>query len=159
MAVLVADEAWAQFGNRSLGVSGGYLSIVDPTIEWGVPLQLESSIFLEEGWESTFRVPLMILQDKVLNRQVVATGGNVGLRYLFTQETVRLYAGAELAFLYIFRDNGQTTFVGLAPNAGVDFFVSDSFSLGARGTLNVYLALNEPVRLAPSVLGVISTYF
>lgn len=162
MATLVffwAAGAHAQFGNRALGISGGYLSIAEPSIEWGVPVQLESSLYLEDGWESTFRVPLMVLSDRVLKRQVLGTGANVGLRYLLTEETVRLYVGAELTWLYIFRESGQSNYFGLAPNVGADVFVSDTVSIGARGTLNVYLALNSPVRLAPGGQLVLAVYF
>lgn len=135
------------------------MSIVDPTIEWGLPLTVESSRYLENSWEATFRGSAMVLTERVQNRQVWGLGGAVGLRYLFKEESVRPYVGAELNYLHIFRDEGLSNLVGLAPNLGIDLFVSDSVAVGARGLLNIYWALNEALRLAPGGQLVISTYF
>ncbi|MFZ5470397.1 MAG: hypothetical protein ACOZIN_13250 [Myxococcota bacterium] len=160
LALLFTPVAHAQFSNRSLGVSLGYMSMnADPLLEWGLPLALESSLYIENGFEASMRVPLMLLTEKLTRRQVIAAGGNLGVRHLFSEEQLRPYVAADLVFLHIFRDNGTSNFFGLGPNFGVDYFAGDTVSLGARGFFNLYIALNEPLRTALGAQAVVSTYF
>jgi outer membrane protein len=49
--------------------------------------------------------------------------------------------------------------VGLGPNAGVEFFVSESVALGARAQYNFYIALNEETQTSLILGANVSAYF
>ncbi len=159
--LLLGTEASAQFANRSLGLSVGYAKLnTDQPFEWAAPISLESSLYIENGFDLTLRLPLMIVTSRVTGRQSVGAGTSLGVRYLFSEETLRPYAGAELAFLYLFRDDaGQRAFFGLGPHAGVDYFVGDSVSIGLRGFFNLYVMLNVDPMSSFGAQLVVSTYF
>lgn len=161
VAGLWGASAHAQFANRSLGVSLGYMSInADPTLDFAFPLTLESSLYIENGFETTLRVPLMILAEKISGRQLIAAGGNLGIRYLFSEEQLRPYLGADLVYLHIFRESSATTnLFGVGPHAGIDYFAGESVAIGARAFVSLFLALNTQVTSALGAQAVVSTYF
>lgn len=164
LSLFLAPVAHAQFANRSLGLSVGYMSISDPHIPSAVPLSLESSLYIENGFDLTLRVPLMILRDTSVDRDVVGAGANLGVRYLLSEEWLRPYLGAELAFLHVFRDPESGAGVsensfGVGPQLGVDYFVSESVSLGARGFVTLYVMLNREPKTSLGGQAVVATYF
>ncbi|HEX8437694.1 MAG TPA: hypothetical protein VF697_21480, partial [Archangium sp.] len=67
--------------------------------------------------------------------------------------------GADLSYLHIFKPQGDSNFVGVGPNAGVDFFVSDSISIGARAQYNAYLSLEEAVQTSLILSAGTAVYF
>ncbi|HZH02323.1 MAG TPA: hypothetical protein VEY30_00985, partial [Myxococcaceae bacterium] len=103
----------------------------------------------------------MILNDQLAGgrRQVVGVAPSVGLRYLFSEEGLRPYAGLDLSFLLTFREVGIRSYFGLGPNIGLDYFLSDTFSIGVRGQYNLYVALNTPLQTAIGAQLVLATYF
>ncbi|MBI3185186.1 MAG: hypothetical protein HYZ28_23870 [Myxococcales bacterium] len=161
VALFSATEAQAQFANRSLGASLGYMRFNgDQPFDWAIPLGLESSLYVENHFDLTARVLLMLITERIEARQIVAAQTNLGVRYLFAEESLRPYAGAELAFLYIFRNDGlQPAFFGIGPNLGIDYFAGDTVSVGARGFVYLYLMLNQRVWNSYGAQAVVATYF
>ncbi len=163
VALLGATEARAQFANRSLGVSVGYFRITDSNdkgFEWAVPLSLEASLYIESGFDVVLRIPLMLVTERITGLQSFATGGQLGVRYLFSEESLRPYIGIDLAYLHVFREQGLTMdYVGLGPHLGVDYFVNETISIGARGYTDAYWMLNQNVWFAYGVQVVAATYF
>jgi outer membrane protein len=159
VAICGAFPAQAQFANRSLGLSLGYAQLqTDQPFEWAIPLSLEGSLYVESGWDVTIRMPVSLITERVLRQQVIAAGTNLGIRYLFSEEAVRPYIGVELATLFIFASDFKW-FVGPGAQAGIDFFVSDSVSIGARAFFNLFVKLNEPPMSSMGGQGVVATYF
>jgi outer membrane protein len=164
IALLAAGRANAQFANKSLGVQAGFLSldgVFGDEFDYGIPFGVRGSLYIENGFEASLNIGLMVVHDKVLNTNVLALDGPaLGIRYLFLEESVRPYAGVDLSYLQIFGNTSQpnTAYCGLGPNAGIDFFVSDSVSLGLRARFNLYISLNE-VWESFGVNAQISTHF
>jgi len=156
LTLLVAPSAHAQFANRSLGIGLGYMKLnagdLTP-IPWGLPLTLEATYYVENGFDLYLHVPLMLLYQGAGvtpdggGGLVVATGGQFGFRYLFMEETLRPWAGAHLAGIYIFpaAQTPGAVMGGVGVSGGVDYFVSDSISVGARLYVDLFLQLNQPV--------------
>ncbi|HSP77453.1 MAG TPA: hypothetical protein VLQ93_02915, partial [Myxococcaceae bacterium] len=84
---------------------------------------------------------------------------SLGLRYLFLEESIRPSLGADLSYLHVFKPQTAAPYAGLGPNAGVDFFVSDSVSLGARVQYNVYLSLNDPLQTSLTLSAGAAVYY
>lgn len=159
LCTLWAPEAHAQFANRSIGLSAGYLSLTpDAGIDQGIPISFDASLYIEGGFDFVASVPLMILREPG-GRQVIGMAPSTGIRYLFSEETVRPYIEADLSYLHVFRPEGTTNFVGLGPSAGIDVFVGSSVSVGVRGVYTFYLALNTPVTSSFGALAGVKTYF
>jgi outer membrane protein len=148
-ALLFAGPAQAQFANKSLGLSVGFLSlngVAGEELDFGIPIGLTGSIYIENGFDVVAHIGIMVVHDKVLNQNVLALDGPaLGIRYLFLEESIRPFAGVDVSFLNIFGQVQQpnTAFAGLGPNAGVEFFVSDSISIGLMARFNLYVSLNE----------------
>jgi outer membrane protein len=168
LIVLVAAPSWAtaSFANKELGL-GVSAFLLEPSsdalVTWGVPVTLEGGLYLENGFAVYARIPFMLLKqtDGALR---FGTGGQVGFRYLFLEETVRPYIMFQAAGLYIFRDatTAPNFFVGPGAGAGVDFFVADSVSNGLRATADLYLTLtNTQLKAQVSLAGGVyaTTYF
>jgi outer membrane protein len=158
--VLAAGAAQAQFANKSLGVGLGYERFnTDQPFEWAIPLSLESSLYIENSFDLTARFGLMLVTSKVSGKQFVAIAPTLGARYLFSEEALRPYAGAELTFLHAFNDIGETNYFGFGANGGVDYFVGDTVTLGGRAFVNLYLMLNVQPMTAFGAQLVGATYF
>lgn len=158
VVALFAGQARAQYSNRSIGIGMSAMKLVadGELIDWGLPLTLEASYYIDNGFDLYLKVPFMLLYQRAFVTAnngpgwVMATGGHFGIRYFFSEESLRPYAGLHLAGLYIFRDSsvaGPTFMGGPGANVGVDFFTSDSVSFGARVYFDLFLALNSPLRL------------
>jgi outer membrane protein len=165
-ALFGASAAHAQFANKSIGVSLGYTKInADPTVDWALPLTLESSLYIESSFELVARFSFMLLTEKITSTQLVSIAPRLGVRYLFSEEQLRPYIGCDIAYLKIFRpeipDGPKIAgdFVGLGPNGGVDYFVGDSVTIGGRAFFDLYIALNESPRTAYGLAAVVATYF
>lgn len=160
LGVLWAPAAQAQFANRSLGLSVGYIDLDNTVqIDSGIPIAFDASLYIEGGFDFVVSVPLMILREPVTGRQVIGTAPSTGFRYLFSEETVRPYVQADLSYLHVFRPEFTSNFVGIGPAAGIDVFVADTVSIGAKGMLTFYLALNEPVQQSFGAMFGAKTYF
>ena len=161
-AVLLAGTAHAQFANRSFGAGLSFVKFtgVDAAagVEYAVPLTLEGSVYIENRFELYAQVPFMVVEVAVgADRpgqgrgEVFGTGGHLGARYLLLQESVRPYVGLELAAMAFFTKPDPKVFWGPGASAGVDWFILDTVSIGARGFFDLFIELNFPVR--PTVGG------
>jgi outer membrane protein len=164
LAALLAPSAHAQFANRSIGLSTGYMWLADvdeSELDWGIPVGLYGTSYIDSGWDITYHaLQLMILTERTSGRKILGIAPSFGVRYLFSEEFFRPYAGADVSYLHIFSDlRGSTNFVGIGPNVGFDYFVADQWSLGLRGQWNFYLWLNHPVQQSLSITAEIATYY
>lgn len=161
VALLGAAPAHAQFANRSLGLSLGYMDF-QRTGGLGDAffLGIDASLYIESGFELVSLSKVAFPKDAAdpNEKRVVGLAPSVGLRYLFLEESIRPYLGTDLSYLIVFKES-VSNFVGLGPNAGVDFFVSDSVSLGLRAQYNFYLALNEDTQTSLALSAGVAAYF
>lgn len=140
-------SAEAQFANRSLGLSAGYIDFQRSAgLEAGAFLGLEGSLYIENGFDLVSLSKISFPRDPVSGRRVVGLAPSIGIRYLILEETVRPYVGSDISYLLVFRPESLYQYVGIGPNAGLDVFVTDSVSLGARAQYNIYVMLNEPTQ-------------
>ena len=159
-ALLLATPSHAQFANHSLGLELGYLNF-NNTESLGSTffLGLDASLYIENGFEVVSLTKLMFPQDPIAGTRVLGLAPSLGVRYLFLEEAFRPYVGADLSYLHLFRDAGDSNFVGLGPNVGLEYFVSDSISIGARAQFNFYFSLNEATQTTLMLSACASVYF
>lgn len=160
LAVLGASSSFASasYANRTLGLGVGGFGIVGDNrtgINYGVPITLEGSVYLDSGFEVYLRIPFIFAYQPVGvlpngdGGTVFGTGGWLGLRYLFLEDNIRPYAFLEVSGLYFFRptqDGSQSAynsfFAGPGAGLGIEFFVAESVSLGAKGFVDMFITLN-----------------
>jgi outer membrane protein len=158
--LLWTGPAHAQFANRSLGLFGGYMDLDGAgALDVGIPIGFRGTLYIESGFDAVAHFGVMIARDEVLRRYVVGITPALGIRYLFSEESLRPYLGVDLSYLAVFRELGSVHHVGLGPNVGLDVFLGDSVSLGVRGVFNVFIALNQPTQLSGGAHLVAATYF
>ncbi|XXF76014.1 hypothetical protein P2318_23535 [Myxococcaceae bacterium GXIMD 01537] len=160
LALLGASPAHAQFANRSLGISGGYLGFNRTAgLDSGAYLGLDASLYIESGFELVSLTKIAFPLDPGTNKRVIGLAPSVGMRYLFMEESIRPYLGADLSYLLVFKADTTPQYVGVGPNLGVDLFISESVSIGARAQYNFYLALNEETQTSLILGGGLAAYF
>jgi len=158
--LLGVQTAHAQFANKSLGLSVGYVDLNDAdALDNAIPIGLMGSIYIENGFDAVLHADLMLVRDQISGNLILGWNLAPGIRYLFLEEQIRPYVGVDLSFFGLFRPAAYQQYFGLGPNVGIDFFVSDSVSLGARAVANVYLTLNRPAQLSVGGQFVAATYF
>lgn len=146
VTLLLGSEASAQFANRSIGVGVGYMSLnFDNVYDRSIPAGLEGSLYIENGFDLTARAYAMFLNSPVDGRQFIGVFGAAGVRYLFSEESVRPYVGADIGYFQTFGTETPVNRVGLSPSGGLDYFVADTVSIGARGQFTLYVMLNQRV--------------
>lgn len=162
-ALLGSTAAQAQFSNRSVGLSLGYmkLSVTDNIgIDHAIPLSLEYSTYIESGFELVGHFDFMILNQQPSDVNVIGIAPRLGFHYLFAEEDIRPYVGADISYLHVFSSETDTSnYFGIGPNLGVDFFVSESVSVGVMAQYDFYLALNGPTENAIGGSFQVKTYF
>ena len=166
-ALLWATPAHAQFANHSLGLSIGYYKLFQDNLNWALPISLDGSIYVEGGFEATASFDFMILTVPTAagTQQIIGLQPTVGFRYLFLEETIRPYIGLDLIYLHIFGTTGTTTnltaqdYVGLSPKVGIDFFTSDTFSLGLQSRAAILYFPNRPATFEFGITAKASVYF
>jgi outer membrane protein len=153
-------QASASFANRMLGISFSAFTFVprgSDTISFGVPIALEAGYYIESGFDLYLRVQLSILSQQVgFGPEPVrgepgvlfGIGGQLGVRYLFLEESIRPYVGVHLAGMGFPSDRrvGPAGFGGLGASLGVDFFASDSISIGLRGYTDLLFSVDNQGR-------------
>lgn len=160
VALFVAAPAHAQFANRSLGLSLGYMNFNNTaSLNNTVFLGLDASLYIESGFEVVSLTKIAFPYDPISEQRVVGLAPSLGIRYLIFEENIRPYIGADLSYLHVFKPQGDSNFFGVGPNVGVEFFVSDSISLGARAQFNAYLSLSERVQTSLILSAGSSVYF
>lgn len=160
-AMLGGGAAHAQFANRSVGFSLGYLQLNDNIINRGFPVGLMGTAYLEDGWEATVRVHGFIVTLQLTGLQAFAVDGGLGIRYLFLQEQFRPYVGLELSYFQLLGDaaGGLLNYVGASPAVGFDFMLGPQLSLGPRAQVNVYWMLNRNLNVAYEATVELGFYF
>jgi outer membrane protein len=160
MALLGAAPAHAQFANRSLGLSLGYMNFQRTAgLDSGAFLGIDASVYIENGFELVSLTKIAFPLDPATDKRVIGLAPSVGMRYLFMEESIRPYLGADVSYLLVFKEATTPQYVGLGPNAGIDFFVSESISVGARAQYNFYIALNEETQTSLIFSGGAAAYF
>ena len=158
--LLTALPAQAQFANRSLGVSAGYIDFDRSAgLDGGLFLGLEGSLYIENGFDLVSLSKISFPRDPITGRRVVGLAPSVGIRYLILEESIRPYVGTDLSYLFVFTDAVTMNFVGIGPNVGIDYFVTDTVSLGARAQYNIYVMLNEPTQNSLTLSLGVAAYF
>ncbi|ATB31846.1 hypothetical protein [Melittangium boletus] len=159
-ALLAVTPAHAQFANHSLGLSAGYMNFNNTaSLSSTVFIGFDASLYIEGGFEVVSLTKLSFPKDPITGRRVVGLAPSLGVRYLLLEESIRPYIGADLSYLHVFKESGESNFVGIGPNAGLEIFVTDSVSLGARAQFNAYLSLNERVQTSLIFSGTAAVYF
>lgn len=159
-ALLVAGPAHAQFSNRSAGASAVFMWLNGTAgLDTALLVGLDGSIYLENGWELITLSKFGFPYDGPSQQYVAAFAPSVGVRYLFMEERIRPYVGADINYLFVFKPANTVQLVGVGPNAGLDLFLTDSVSLGVRGQFALYVMLNQPLTTAASVSAGASFYF
>jgi outer membrane protein len=160
VALFAAAPAHAQFANRSLGLSAGYMNFNGTaSLNSTVFLGFDATLYIESGFEVVSLTKIAFPQDPITGNRVVGLAPSLGIRYLFLEESIRPYVGADLSYLHVFKPQGDSNFVGVGPNAGLDFFVSDSISIGARAQYNADLSLSERVQTSLILSAGTAVYF
>ena len=151
--------AHAQFANRSVGISPAFFGLFGPRacadcaeVNWMIPLTLDASFYAENGFDIYAHAPVAITsikwRDSAGNFKpdyiTFGWGLQVGARYLFSEETIRPWVGLQLSALFILRDPAPVMFqAGPGVAAGIDFFVSDTFSIGPRAFFDFFVTFYD----------------
>ena len=150
-ALLFGFAAHGQYANKSLGISAGYtkFSLQGESLEYRVPLALDGSLYIENGFEAVIHFPVMLLKENdrglIRGKQFIGLSPSVGVRYVFLEEAFRPYAGLDLSFLFFFGNvDLGSLYVGPSPSVGFDYFLTEGVSLGMKAQFNWYLSLNKP---------------
>jgi len=163
LAVLCfATPAEAQYGNHRMGLGAGAMHFRAKDMEsiWGlVPLALEYSIYIEDGFDIGAQVPMVIFFDTITKKEYFAMGTGFNFRYLFMEEHIRPYVGAQLGGIYIFGRAASSFFIDIGPIGGLDYFISDTWSIGPRLFANLHFMLNERLRYSFGGFFSVHTYF
>jgi outer membrane protein len=155
-SALASTHAFAQHENHSLSLAAGYTNLRDAAAAtYGFPIGFGCTGYIDSGFEWTANVDAMLLTESGTARNIFGLAAGPGLRYLFLQESIRPWVGAEISYLHLFQIDQASSHLGLGPNAGLDFFVTEQFSLGLKGHLDFYAILRDPIALRTSVGGVL----
>ncbi len=149
-ALLLTPIAHAQYANRSLGIGVQASSSIahSPLLA----LTLDFSLYIENGFDLFIRFPFSMTHVPVGADtpsgagDIFATGGSIGVRYFFLEETLRPWVGIQLSGLVLVTKPDVTWFVGPGASAGVDYFFTDSIAAGLRGSYDFFAMLNETPR-------------
>jgi len=160
VALLGSAPAHAQFDNNSLGLSLGYMDFNRTAgLEGGVFVGLDASLYIENGFDLVTLTKITFPKDPATGKRIIGVAPSIGIRYLFMEESFRPFAGTDISYLLIFRSTSTGQYVGLGPNVGFEYFVSDSVSLGLRGQYNFYIALNEKTQTSLTFGATAAAYF
>jgi len=160
VALFAAAPAHAQFANRSLGLSAGYMNFNGTaSLSDTIFLGFDASLYIEAGFEVVSLTKISFPMDPISGKRVVGLAPSLGIRYLFLEESIRPYVGADLSYLHVFKPQGNANFFGVGPNVGIEFFVSDSISLGARAQYNAYVSLDEALQTSLMLSAGTAVYF
>ena len=165
LSLLLSFEAHAQFANTSVGVGlNSYRFFYGPE-DWAPAITLEASRYIESGFEVFLRVPFLLLHSQTGADTptgagwIIGGGGQLGARYLFLEEQLRPWVGLELAGLVLNKKPAVEGFGGLGASAGVDYFVAENLSIGARGFCDALFDLNVSPRLSVGLGLSFAAYF
>jgi outer membrane protein len=148
--MVLAPAAHAQYSSSALGVGIQATTVVSTGPQYG--LTLEYSRYLESSFEFYVRAPVLIVETPVGAAtesgagRVFGTGLSLGVRYLFHEEVLRPWVGLHLGASVLITRPEIAWFLGPGTAVGLDWVLSESFSLGLRGSYDVFVDLNRPWR-------------
>lgn len=148
---LMGSAAQAQYAPHSLGLGPEVTAVLGRQSVMG-GLSIEFTQYLESGFEFFARVPVLIADVPVGADtpsgagRVFATGGSLGVRYLFVEGLVRPWVGLQLSLVVLVTRPEVTWSLGAGTTLGLDWILSESWSVGARGHYDVFVDLNRPWR-------------
>ena len=172
--LLTGAQARAQFANHSIGFEAGGVYVANPEAQRvgsGAQVGLNASLYIESGFEVYFRALVGIHHGdagicggKPSGCEVVGVVPAMGFRYLFSEDTIRPYLGLTVGYLAFFgknvdnSDNVNSRF-SISPMGGIEFFVSDNFSIGLQAEYHLMLELNGSPAHAVIGVGKVGWYF
>lgn len=168
VALLGGFEARAQFANKRLGIELGGFAFTDRNMTAGIAAQLEGNYYIENGFDVGLRVPFALMLTRNSAQQLFGTGGQLYFRYLFSEEAFRPYASLGIDVLVIVgnpdpngndQSGNKTVFFGPQASAGIDYFVVDTVSIGARGFFTLHFAINNQNAVRPTYGGFGNLHF
>jgi outer membrane protein len=167
LATLAGQEARAQFANRRMGFELGGFTFNDREVVAGLGVHLEGSFYVENGFDLGARVGANLLLTRLSNVQLFGADGQLYFRYLFSEESLRPYAGAAIDVLGVVRGSdptdpssgNQQVFFGPQAFVGIDYFPTEQISIGARGFFTVFFAVNNTNAVRPGGGGYLSMHF
>lgn len=161
IALLASATAHAQFANRRIGLEVSPMRFTDRELTTGLMAVLDGAVYLDNGFELGLRVPFAMFLTGQSNQQRLGTGGQAYARYLFLQESLRPWIDLEVDVLYIFRDStdgspNEQVFAGPGASAGLEYFLTNEVSIGARAMFTLYFGVNNSAPVRPSYGGTAS---
>jgi outer membrane protein len=160
VVLCAARPAQAQFANRGMGLSAGYMNFNRTAgLDGGAFIGFDASLYIEGGFEVVSLTKITFPMDPSSGQRVIGVAPSLGVRYLFLEESIRPYLGTDISYLHVFKPQVAAQYAGFGPNAGVDFFVADSISLGLRAQYNVYLSLNDPIQTSLTLSSGVAVYY
>ncbi len=151
LALVIPRVASAQYAPQSLGL-GPHVTFVAGSQAVMGGVAIEFSRYLENGFEFFSRVPVLIAQVPVGadtpdgSGRVFATGASLGVRYLFVESSVRPWVGLQLGGVVLITKPEVIWFLGTGATLGLDWILTESWSVGARAIYDVFIDLNRPWR-------------
>ena len=164
-ALLLAPVVHAQFDNRSLGLTIGGARLTQDNLQWSIPFSLEFSQYLDDGFEATASFQAMYLRLNEGRLGVMGITPAVGFRYLFLQEQIRPWLGADVVYFHVFDDPtfGRLVLwpdlVGFGAKVGCEFFVAETISIGVKANANFFFVINQPVTIQVGASLTTNVYF
>ena len=164
----------ASFANRSIGLEVGAFKFFGDgdLVDFGVPISLTGSFYIDSSFVFFLHGSVNVFNQRAFvgprgeGGIVLGGGGQLGLRYLFLEESIRPYVDLYVAVLGIGRpDQREATsqppkfFLGPGAGGGVDFFITDSISAGPRVFFDLFITLNATPRYALGGAITASTYW
>lgn len=140
-----ATDAMAQFKNHTIGFEAGYM-VIDRGLGAGSGpvLGIDSTLYIENGFDLFFRVAAGVHEDLLSKSNSVGFFPAMGVRYLFSEEHLQPFLGANLAFMHFFGANNlPAALVSVSPNAGLNYYFTDTFMAGLQLEYHLILSLNQ----------------
>lgn len=136
-------RAQAQYANHSFGFEAGYFAPERAVgIKGGPVFGIDSTLYIDGGFDLYFRVLAGIHQEVVMENNVIGMFPAIGFRYLLSEDTVRPYLGFNLSMMHFFQSNLSDLLFAVNPHAGLEFYPSNDFALGVQAEYHRILVLN-----------------
>ncbi|MGI5862782.1 MAG: hypothetical protein ACOX6T_12090 [Myxococcales bacterium] len=136
LVTLWAGNALAQFTNKTIGFQAGYVGVDKAALKvaGGPVLGIESTLYLDNGFDLAFRAVAGIHKDQITEKNAVGVFPAIGFRYLLSEEDVRPYLGLNIAYLRFFGADSMPNpnLVALAPMAGLEYYFRSNTALGIQ---------------------------
>jgi outer membrane protein len=146
VALCAASPARAQYANHSIGFEAGYM-VFDSDIGAGdgPDVGVEATVYLDNGFELYFRTLIGLHKDQAADKNAIGAFPAVGVRYLFSDESLRPYVGVTASYLHFFGgDTLPGSLFAVSPNLGLEYFFEANTALGLQAEYHRVLALNGP---------------